>query len=133
MDILIMVALVIFSAYFSATETAFSTANKTKLKTLAEKNNRRAKRVLKLLDKYDRLLSTILIGNNIVNIALSSLATVYIVKLLGTGDYEYAAALATAVTTVVVLIFGEISPKSLAKDFPEKFAMFSSAFIQILI
>lgn len=132
--IIIMVALVIMSAYFSATETAFSTANKTKLKTLAEKNNKSAKRVLKLLDKYDRLLSTILIGNNIVNIALSSIATVYFIDLLKDGDYAHlGATVATAVTTVVVLIFGEISPKSVAKDFPERFAMFSSPFIQFLI
>jgi len=131
--IIIMVALVMMSAYFSATETAFSTANKTKLKTLAEKDNKRAKRVLKLLDKYDRLLSTILIGNNIVNIALSSIATVYFIDLMKNGEYAHlAATVATAVTTVVVLIFGEISPKSIAKDFPERFAMFSSGLIQLL-
>ncbi len=131
--IIIMVALVLMSGYFSATETAFSTANKTKLKTLAEKNNKSAKRVLKLLDKYDRLLSTILIGNNIVNIALSSIATVYFINEVILGNQELATTVATLVTTVVVLIFGEITPKSLAKDFPEKFAMFSSPFIQFLI
>ncbi len=131
--IIVMVVLVLMSAYFSATETAFSTANKTKLKTLAEKNNKSAKRVLKLLDKYDRLLSTILIGNNIVNIALSSIATVFFINVVMEGNDDLAPTVATLVTTVVVLIFGEITPKSLAKDFPEKFAMFSSSFIQFLI
>ena len=130
--IVIMVVLVLLSAYFSATETAFSAVNKTKIKTLAEKENKSARRVLKLLDKYDRLLSTILIGNNIVNIALSSIATVFFINVVMKGD-DLAPTVSTLVTTVVVLIFGEITPKSLAKDFPERFAMFSSSFIQLLI
>ena len=129
--ILIMVALVILSAYFSATETAFSTVNKTKLKTLAEKDNKKAKLVLSLSENYDRLISTILIGNNIVNIALSSIATVYFIEVM--AGHTAAPTVATIVTTVVVLIFGEITPKSLAKDFPEKFAMFSAPIIRVLI
>ncbi|MBQ9796081.1 MAG: HlyC/CorC family transporter [Clostridia bacterium] len=129
--ILIMVALVILSAYFSATETAFSTVNKTKLKTLAEKDNRKAKLVLSLSENYDKLISTILIGNNIVNIALSSIATVYFIEVM--AGHTAAPTVSTVVTTVVVLIFGEITPKSLAKDFPEKFAMFSAPIIRVLI
>ncbi len=127
----IMVGLVILSAYFSATETAFSTINKTKLKTLVEKGNKRARLVLKLSDDYDRLISTILIGNNIVNIAVSSIATVFFIDLM--QDPTAGPTLSTVVVTVVVLIFGEITPKSLAKDFPEKFAMFSAPIIRTLI
>lgn len=128
-QIIAMVILVLFSAYFSATETAFSSLNKTRIKTLVEKGNKRAKLVLKLSDNYDKLLSAILIGNNIVNISLASIATVLFVKLYG----DVGATISTVVITVVVLIFGEISPKSLAKDSPEKFAMFSAPFINVLI
>ena len=126
-----MVALVILSGYFSATETAFSAVNKIKLKTLVEDGNRRAKLVLKLCDNYDRLISTILIGNNIVNIALSAIATVYFMQIM--NGHTAAPTISTIVITVVVLIFGEIIPKSLAKDFPEKFAMFSAPIIRFLI
>ena len=131
MLILIMVALVILSGYFSATETAFSAVNKIKLKTLVEDGNRRAKLVLKLCDNYDRLISTILIGNNIVNIALSAIATVYFMQIM--NGHTAAPTISTIVITVVVLTFGEIIPKSLAKDFPEKFAMFSAPIIRFLI
>ena len=128
-SIVIMAFLVLFSAYFSATETAFSTFNKTRVKTLAEAGNKRAALVLALNENYDKLISTILIGNNIVNIALASLGTVLFVKLYG----DIGATVSTAVVTVAVLIFGEISPKSLAKDYPEKFTMFSAPFINALI
>ncbi len=128
-QIIVMVILVLFSAYFSATETAFSSLNKTRIKTLVEKGNKRAKLVLKLSDNYDKLLSAILIGNNIVNISLASIATVLFISLYG----DIGATVSTAVITVVVLIFGEISPKSLAKDSPEKFAMFSAPLINVFI
>lgn len=124
-----MVVLVLFSAYFSATETAFSTLNKTRIKTLAESGSKKAILTLNLTDNYDTLISTILIGNNIVNIALASIGTVLFVRIYG----DIGATISTAVITVVVLVFGEISPKSLAKDFPEKFAMFSASFINALI
>ncbi|MBQ8415866.1 MAG: HlyC/CorC family transporter, partial [Clostridia bacterium] len=130
--IIVMVALVIMSAYFSATETAFSTMNKTKVKTLVEKGNRRAKTAITLAEDYDRLISTILIGNNIVNIALSAIATVYFIELLN-NDASMGPTVSTIVTTVVVLIFGEITPKSLAKDFPERFAMFSAPIIRFFM
>ena len=128
--IAILVICVILSAYFSATETAFSSLNKTRLRTLAEKGNKKAALANSLAEDYDKLLSTILIGNNIVNIGASSLGTVLFVQLLG-GDMG--AAVSTIVITIVVLIFGEISPKSLAKDSPEKFAMFSAPIIKMLI
>ncbi len=127
-SILIMAVLLIMSAYFSATETAFSSLNKTRMKSLAEKGNRRAALALALADQYDRLLSTILVGNNIVNISLSSIGTVLFVSIYG----DVGATISTIVITVLVLIFGEISPKSVAKDCPEKFAMFSAPIIRFV-
>ena len=124
-----MAVCLILSAYFSATETAFSSANTTRLKTLAEKGNKKAALVCKLLARYDRLLSTILIGNNIVNIATASIGTVLFVKHYG----DIGASISTVVVTVVVLIFGEISPKSIAKDCAEQCAMFSAPMLQVLI
>lgn len=129
--LLIMLFCLISSGYFSATETAFSSLNKTKLKTLAEKGDRKALKTLDVAEKYDKLLSTILIGNNIVNIALASLSTLLFVELL--KDPDMGATVSTIVSTVVVLIFGEITPKSAAKDSPEKFAMFSMPLIRLLM
>ncbi len=128
--IIIMAVCLIMSAYFSATETAFSSLNKTRLKTMAEKGDRRAQLALSLAEKYDRLISTILIGNNIVNILMASMGTVLFVEVI---KAENGAALSTLVVTVAVLIFGEITPKSVANDFPEKFAMFSAPLIRLFI
>ena len=127
-SMLIIVGCIIMSAYFSATETAFSSLNRIRIKNMAEKGNKKAGLVLRLSENYDSLLSTILIGNNIVNIASASLATVLFVKLLGD---EAGPSVSTAVTTVVVLVFGEISPKSIAKESPERFAMFSAPVIRL--
>ena len=127
--IFIMAVCLLLSAYFSATETAFSSANSTRLKMLAEKGNKRAALACKLLEQYDKLLSTILIGNNIVNILMASIGTVLFVKHYG----DAGATISTVVVTVVVLIFGEISPKSVAKDCAEKFAMFAAPFLRVLI
>ena len=127
--IVIMAVLVLMSAYFSATETAFSSFSKTKIKALAEKGSKRASLALKLSEQYDRLISTILIGNNIVNIALASIGTVFFVFYFPKNG----ATISTAVITVIVLIFGEITPKSIAKDAPEKFVMFSAPFINFFI
>lgn len=113
-----LLVLLCFSAFFSASEMAFSSLNRIKLKHMAEKN-RRARLVLKLLDVYDRLLSSVLIGNNIVNIASSALATVLFVELFGAKGVS----IATVVMTLLVLIFGEISPKTLAKESPELTAL----------
>lgn len=126
--IIILLVLILFSGYFSATETAFSCANKIRLKNMVNNGNKSAERVLKLLDDYDSLISTILIGNNIVNIAGASIATVIFTKIYG----DAGASISTLVMTIVVLIFGEITPKSLAKEQPEKFSMMSSGFISLL-
>ncbi len=128
----IVFACVVMSAYFSATETAFSTLNKIRIKTMAEDGNRRAERVYKLTENFDALLSTILIGNNIVNILASSLSTILFIGWIE-GNESLATTLSTIVLTIVVLIFGEISPKSIAKESSEKFAMFSAPIISFLM
>ncbi|MGM9578684.1 MAG: HlyC/CorC family transporter [Evtepia sp.] len=117
--ILILIILVALSAWCSSTETAFSSANKVRLKSKAEDGNLRAQKTLVLLDQYDKLLSCILIANNIVNLTAASLGTVLFTKLYP----AYGPAISTIVLTVVVLIFGEITPKTMAKDQPEKFCM----------
>ena len=124
-----MAVCLLLSAYFSATETAFSSANTTRLRMLAEKGSGGAALALKLLEQYDRLLSTILIGNNIVNIATASIGTVLFVRHYG----DAGATISTVVVTVVVLIFGEISPKSIAKDCAERCAMLSAPILRVLI
>ena len=127
-SIIVLVILIILSAYFSATETAFSALNKIKLKNLANDGNKRAKLTLELCEKYDKLISSILIGNNIVNILSTSIATALFVELLK----DNGVAVSTVVMTIVVLIFGEVCPKSIAKEIPEKFAMFSSPYINAI-
>jgi CBS domain containing-hemolysin-like protein len=122
--------LLVLSAFFSATETAFTSLNRIKIKNLSENGNKKAARVLSLSDRYDKLLSTILIGNNIVNIANTAVATIFFVALYGS---QYGATISTVVMTVVVLIFGEVSPKSLAKEDAENFAMFAAPFISFLM
>ena len=129
-SVLIIIFCVLFSGYFSATETAFSSLNRIRVKNLAEKGDKKAKLVLDLLENFDSLLSTILIGNNIVNIACASVATLLFVKLLGE---EQGPSVATIVITIVVLIFGEVTPKSIAKENPEKFAMFAAPFLNMLM
>lgn len=124
------------SAYFSATETAFLSINKIRLKTAAEDGNKKALRVLKLADNFDAMLSTVLIGNNIVNILASSLSTIFFITLFtrdGVTNESLATTVSTVALTIVLLIFGEISPKTIAKESPEKFAMFSAPIITALM
>lgn len=125
-----MVLCIILSALFSATETAYNSVNKIKMISLAENGNKKAAAVLDIVEKYDKFLTTVLVGNNIVNILLASLATLFFVGRMGD---DYGPTVATVVTTVIVLIFGEITPKSLAKEFPEKFAMFVFPFVKFLM
>ncbi len=117
--VLALIALVSMSAFFSASETAYTSLNRARLKAMANAGNRRAAKALALSEDYDRLLSGILVGNNIVNILSASLATVLFVRLLGGAGVS----VSTAVMTVVVLMFGEIAPKSIAKDRPERMAL----------
>lgn len=127
--IIVMIVLMILSAYFSATETAFTSLSRIKIKNMADDGDRRAAKVLELTEHFDKVLSTILIGNNIVNIANTAVATVFFVALYG----SYGPTVATVVMTITVLIFGEISPKNLAKENPESFAMFSAPILSVLM
>ena len=128
--IIALVFLVACSAFFSASETAFSSLNQIRLKSRAEDGDASAARVLAMAEKYDKLLSTILIGNNIVNIAAASIGTIIFTKMLGE---ERGATVSTMVLTVVVLIFGEVTPKSLAKEMPETIATAVSPVLNLLI
>ena len=132
-SITLLVALVIliaFSAFFSASETAFSSLNQIRLKSRAEEGDTSAARVLAMAEKYDKLLSSILIGNNIVNIAAASIGTVLFTKWLGE---ERGATASTIVLTIVVLIFGEVTPKTLAKEMPETIATAVSPVLNLLM
>lgn len=125
-----LVILVGFSAFFSASETAFSSLNQIRLKSRAEDGDSSAARVLAMAEQYDKLLSTILIGNNIVNIAAASIGTILFTQMLGA---ERGATVSTIVLTIIVLIFGEVTPKSLAKEMPEKVATAVSPFLVLLM
>ncbi len=129
-SILLMLVLVALSGYFSATETAFSTFNRIRIKNMAENGNKRAQLVLKLTKDYDRLLSTILVGNNIVNILLTTIATIFFADRILNEDA--AAAVSTIVSTVVVLVFGEISPKSLAKQNADSFVIATAPLLRLI-
>ncbi len=126
--IVALVLLVIASAYFSATETAFSSLNKIRLRNMADDGNRKAEATLRLAEDFDRLLSTLLVGNNIVNITAATLGTLFFTKL----SPEYGATISTVVLTLVILTFGEISPKTIAKEHAEAWAMTSTPFLRVL-
>ena len=116
-----ILVLILLSGFFSSTETAYSCANKIKLRTLASSGSKKAKKVLHLAEEnYDKFISTVLIGNNIVNISASTIATIFFAMLITSGSSEV---VSTAVMTVAVLIFGEITPKFIAKTYPEKLSM----------
>ena len=114
----IMILLTAMSAFFSATETAFSSFNRIRKKSLASAGNKHAEKVLKIDENYDKFITTVLIGNNIVNISLSTISTLFFIKALANlvNSEDVRATISTIVITVVVLIFGEITPKTLAKD-----------------
>lgn len=124
-----LVVLVAMSAYFSATETAFTSLNRIRLRTKADNGSLRAAKTLELAEEYDKLLSTILIGNNIVNITATTVATVLCTKWFR----QYGPTVSTVALTVIILIFGEITPKSLAKEMPERCAMFAYPLLKLLM
>lgn len=128
--ILWLVVLVLLSAFFSGSEMSFASLSKSKLKIMAQDGKKGARTALSLADRFDTLLSTLLVGNNIVNIAASSIATTYFIKLC--KDESTGSLVATVVMTVVILVFGEITPKTLAKDSPEKTAMHSAPILKAL-
>ena len=125
-----LIFLVMMSAYFSATETAFTSLNRIRLKNKADNGDRRAQRTLDLAEDYDKLLSTILIGNNIVNNVATTIGAVLFIRLI---DDVRGPTVSATVLTIVILIFGEVSPKSLAKEHPEAFAMFSAPLLRVLV
>lgn len=128
-----MIILVLFSAFFSGAETAFSSLNRVKLKSMMRdgKSNRKIERALALSENYDTVLSTVLIGNNIVNIACTSLATLFFTGILGDNS-DLGATVSTIVMTIVVLIFGEVTPKTFAKERAEKVAIVISPVVKFL-
>ena len=109
-QVIILIVLLMLSAFFSSAETALTTVSRIKMRTMADAGDKRARRVLKVTDDQNKMLSAILIGNNIVNLSASSLATSVAIKLLG----SYGAGIATGILTLLILIFGEISPKTMA-------------------
>ncbi len=122
MQVAALVVLVLLSAFFSGTETAFTSFNKTRMKTLAQDGNKKAKSVLWVEDHYEKFLSTILVGNNIVNITASTISTLLFTEWIK-GNASLAATMSTIIMTVIILIFGEITPKFIAKDFADKLTM----------
>lgn len=125
-----LICLVLLSGYFSATETAFSTVNKIRLKNWATNGNKKAKLVLRILDDYDKFITNVLIGNNIVNILATTIATILFAKIW--ADPSVSATMTTVIMTLVVLTFGEILPKTLGKQYPERFAMFTAPIIRVI-
>ena len=125
-----LIVLIAFSAFFSASETAFSSLNQIRLKSRAEEGDASAARVLAMAEKYDKLLSSILIGNNIVNIAAASIGPILFTQMLGA---ERGATMSTIVLTIIVLIFGEVTPKSLAKEMPETVATAVAPVLSLLM
>ena len=130
-QLIVIIFCIMLSAYFSATETAFSTFNRIRIKNLAEKGDKKAAKIIKLSENYDTLISTILIGNNIVNILGTSLSTLLFIELL--KDQSIGSTVSTIVMTVAVLIFGEISPKTIAKRSPDAFVFFSTPIISFFV
>ena len=128
-QIVTLVALVFLSAFFSSAETAFSTVNRVRIRTLAEENHKKAVRVLGILDRYGKMLSAVLIGNNIVNLSASSVATTLAIKIWG----SYVVGIVTGILTFVILIFGEIIPKTWAIQRSEKITLNYSSVIHWLM
>ena len=128
-QIIAIIILIVLSNYFSGTETAFSSVSRARLKNLSNSGDKRAGRSLRIVDDFDRALSALLIGNNIVNITASSVATVLFIRLINESKGP---TVSTIIMTVLLLIFGEVTPKTLAKEMPEKYAMFATPFLKAI-
>ena len=118
-QLVVLIVLLLLSAFFSSSETALTTVSKIKLKTLADEGNKSAAKVLQVTENPGKLLSTILIGNNIVNISASALATTFTTELFGSKFVG----ISTGILTILVLIFGEVTPKTLATQYSVKMSM----------
>lgn len=128
-QIICLVLLILFSAFFSASETAFTSLNRIRLKTMADDGNKKAANAYRMGENYDKLLSTVLVGNNIVNITASSVATVLFIKLI---NESRGPTVSTIIMTVLLLIFGEVTPKTVAKEMPERYAMLATPFLKAI-
>ena len=129
-DLLIIITiLVLCYSFFSASETAFSSLNKIKIKALANSGNKRAEKTYQLTEDFSKLLNTILVGNTIVNVVSASLATVLFTRMLG----ESGVTISSIVMTLLIMIVGEIIPKNIAKYVPEKFAMSVTPILSFLV
>ena len=125
-----IIILTLCSTFFSATETAFSSANKIKLKNMAADDNKRAALALKLAEDFDRLITAVLVGNTIANIVMTSVATVYGIMTWGA---RIGPTIATVIVTVLILVLGEISPKIIAREYSEEVALFLAPMVRALI
>lgn len=128
-QLIVLVILLLLSAFFSSAETALTTFNRIRMRTLADEGNKRAARALAVTEDSGKMLSAILIGNNVVNLSASSIATTLAMRLLG----SVGAGIATGILTVLVLIFGEISPKTLATLHAETLAMAYASIIRLIM
>jgi CBS domain containing-hemolysin-like protein len=126
---IIIAVCVVLSAFFSCTETAFSCANRIRLKSYADSGNKRALTALWVTDNYDKVITAILIGNNVVNLGCSSIATVLCMNLFGNSG----AAIATGATTLLVLTFGEIIPKCFGKEVSDTIALYTAGIMKFLV
>lgn len=126
-QLIILIVLILLSAFFSSAETAFSTVNRVRMRALEEEGNKKAKKVNLILDNYSKMISTILIGNNIVNIAASALATTLAIRI------NLMVGIATGILTILVLLFGEIIPKTWANLYNESIALVYSTIIYFLM
>ncbi len=131
--LLAMILLCAFSGFFSATETAYTSFNRIKMKSLATSGDKKAESVLKLDESYDKLITAILIGNNIVNITLTTVSTLFFMHTLTRLEEDVTATISTVVVTVVVLIFGEISPKTIAKDHADGYARATCGIVRFIV
>lgn len=128
-QLIIIIILILLSAFFSSAETAFTTVNKIRIRSLTEEGNKRAEKVSKLLDNSSKMLSAILIGNNIVNISASAIATTFAIDVFGNA----ATGISAGILTLLVLIFGEITPKTAATIHAEKIAFAYAGIISFVI
>lgn len=131
--LIVMALLTLLSGFFSATETAFSSFNRIHIKSLASNGNRKAEKVLSLDEKYEKLITSVLIGNNIVNISLTTVAALFFVKILPSVTENTAGVISTVVITIIVLVFGEITPKTLAKDHAEGYVLATADIVSVII
>ncbi len=127
-----LILCIALSAFFSATETAFSASSRIKLKTMENDSRAPARQALQLLEKYDSLLTAVLVGNNLVNIAGTAIATILFTRILS-GSEDQGATVASAVMTVLILFLGEVGPKTLARQQPERFAVAATPAMRVLV